>query len=770
MTDGGNQFQELISKGHSAAWDQDWGKAASFYRRALEKQPDNTKAMTSLALALFELGQYDQSREFYQQAAENDPEDPIPVEKMVLIHKKMGEKDKASKLALKAAELYLKREDVQKAIDNWKRALEIDPLNVRAHARLAMVYQRVGWKNKSVTEYINVASILHSSGKTRKALESIERALEVMPENIHAMRARDMVRRGKTLPLPVKPRETREEEEPQPKAPQLEAPEEEEPEGQANPVEEACTKALKILAELVFEESLVETSPYARRRDIDDLIDGDGSGSGLSGDDSMLKLHVSHAIELQTEDRKGEAADELKKAVDVGFEHPAAFYNLGYLYYETGRLESALRHLRRSVANPEFSLGSRLLLAKIKEEKELWSEASKEYLEALRIADTRLAPAEERDDLLQLYEAMIDDLEHKEDQDSHQDMSQHISSLLLRKDWRRVLKEHRKRSKAEQDLLPVVDELVESRRNKVISAHRKVKELSNHGYYGAAMEVAFLALREAPTFLPLHITIGDLLLEQGSQSAAIKKYLAVADVYKVQDKLERALALFKKITNLAPLNIEVRERHIALLEEFGQKDQAIKEYINLADVYYSLAELVSARETYERALKLISSVSFGDEWEKKVLHRMADIDSQRLDWDSALDVYKRLRDEYPDDEEISRSIVELYYRLGEERMAGHEMDRYLERFDPEQQSSDILNYLENIKEDNPKEAGIRRKIADFYQSRGEKAYAISELDALGDMLLDEGDTLGAIRIIEEIISLGPSNVEEYKRLLEQLRS
>ena len=41
-------FQEAVSQGHSAAWDQQWDKAAVAYQQALVEFPDNPKALTSL--------------------------------------------------------------------------------------------------------------------------------------------------------------------------------------------------------------------------------------------------------------------------------------------------------------------------------------------------------------------------------------------------------------------------------------------------------------------------------------------------------------------------------------------------------------------------------------------------------------------------------------------------------------------------------------------------------------------------------------------------
>ena len=106
------------------------------------------------------------------------------------------------KSALNAAESHLKNEDIQKAIENWKRVIEIDTHNIKAHARLGMVYERLGKNKLAVSEYINTASLLQFTGNPEKAAESIERALQCSPENIIALRAKEILHQGRQLPLP----------------------------------------------------------------------------------------------------------------------------------------------------------------------------------------------------------------------------------------------------------------------------------------------------------------------------------------------------------------------------------------------------------------------------------------------------------------------------------------------------------------------------------------------------------------------------------------
>jgi hypothetical protein len=51
-----------------------------------------------------------------------------------------------------------------------------------------------------------------------------------------------------------------------------------------------------------------------------------------------------------------------------------------------------------------------------------------------------------------------------------------------------------------------------------------------------------------------------------------------------------------------------------------------------------------------------------------------------------------------------------------------------------------------------------------------KKEAIAELDAIGNLQLEAGQTQAAIRTIQAIIRLGPDNVRGYQQLLAQLRA
>ena len=173
----------------------------------------------------------------------------------------------------------------------------------------------------------------------------------------------------------------------------------------------------------------------------------------------------------------------------------------------------------------------------------------------------------------------------------------------------------------------------------------------------------------------------------------------------------------------------------------GQITEAVNEYMELADVYYNLADLDMTRKTYTDALRLAQTSRLDRSWRVQVLHRMADIDLQSLDWRQALRIFEQIRTLDPNDEKSRSNLIELNFRLG----------------------------LEGLVHENPERVSIRRRLAELYRQTGMRKQAIETLDAIGEALLESGDRSGALKVIEEILSLNPPNAVDYQNLLATLR-
>ena len=767
-----DQFQKALDRGHSAAWDQDWRRAATYYQQALNEQPNNVKALTSLGLALYEMREYSEALEYYSYAAELSPEDPIAFEKKAILHQRLKENKKAAASAVQAAELYLKRQDVQKAIENWSRAVGANPEHLRAHARLALVYEQLGQNAKAANEYLIVASLLQHTGKKQEGEQAVKRAMKVAPEYEKVKHALIMLQQGTMLPKPVLPHGgtnplTEEQN------PQLEAPSEEnEKESEASPIEEARQLALSILAQVIFED--VEDDTYNREeRDLASIVKGSGSIFPEKGDHTRILLHVSQAIQLQTQGNFLQAAEELEGAIEAGLDHPSAHYDLGYLHLESEHLDKALQSLRQAVTHVDFALGARLLLGQVLRKKGLWTEASIEYLEALKQADTITVPVDQVKALHQFYDPLIDAQGKEKDHEKQIQLCDNIENILLRSNWKEHLediKEQFSDNRAEEKFIPLVDILLETHSNQIVDVLTEVQQLARKGLFGAAMEKAFYALELAPQYLPLHLSIGDLLLKKDQVPAAIAKYLTVAEAYSVQGKTERAISTLNKVVDIVPMDIAIRQRLIDLLIAYGRIDYAIEEYINLAEVYYSLAELGNARTTYAKALNLVIKYQKEVAWQVRIFHRLADIDTQRLEWKSALEIFKQIRTLQPGDKKAALRIVDLHYRLKENAQAEDELKRYLRYLEARFEHAQIIEFLKTLREEMPQKITILQYLATAYENQGMLEETISELDILGELLIETGQNNKAIEVISKIIDLNPPNLEQYQQLLAQMHS
>lgn len=760
-------FQQAMNEGHSAAWDQDWQKAASAYKKALDEMPDNNKALSNLALALYQMGNFDEALKVYIQTARVSPEDPIPFEKIAQLYERQGNLKDAINAAFQAAELYLKQREVEKAIENWLRVVQLNPEHLQARSRLALIHEKTGQVKQAVTEYIAVASLLQNSGNPQKADETLARALQLDPNNAEARQALTMVKNAKLLPMPVRPKGGTG---PLRMAAVNQMSAQKQPKESPDPINEARQKAVKVLAEMLFDLS-DESSEAQARRGLQSIMKGTGALQAQSEQTKIL-LHLSQVIDSQTKGQDAQAAEELDKAIENGLNHPAAYFNLGYLRVQTQRVESALRTLQQSVKHADYGLGARLLSGQVLTKLSRHKEAAIEYLEALKVADSSVVGEEQGEVLRQLYEPLLDALNSNNDEAALQKICKNVDEMLVRKNWRQHLLKLRQEMPPNEsgDPLPLAEVLIQAQSSQVIDAMNYVNQLARANLMRSAMDEAFHALTYAPTYLPLHMMIGDLLVREERIPDAILKFTVTAHAYSVRGEAAQATKLLRKVIQLSPMDLAARTRLIEQLTARGEVDEAIAAYNELADIYYRLAELDMARKTFTTALRLAQQPSANREWGLQILKRMADIDLQRLDWKQALRVFEQIRTLKPDDASVRDRLIDLNLRLGQTQQAQAELDSFLSYLDTHNKQAEAPTFLERILENQPDQPMLIRALAAAYFKTGRLEDAVAQLDALGEKLVEVGDTAGAAEAIKQIISMNPPNADQYQQVLAQLQN
>jgi len=764
-------YQSAMNQGHSAAWDQRWDLAVDHYRKAVEEMPERPQAINNLGLAYYQLQRFEEAQACYSRAAQLSPGDPLPIEKLAEIYERIGKIDIAADQSMQAADLYLRIKDADKAIENWARITRLIPEHLKAHSRLALVHERLGRIDQAIHEYISVAALLQDVGQIGEAVKAVEQAIALDPGSKEARQALELVKSNKTLPKPVRQRgatgplrmaAVREMGEPPPEALELgqEAP---------DPIAEARQKALTALAGLLFDftpESVIDGEDSTAQRGMRGVF-----GKGKEDNIGKISKYIGSAIDSQTRAEDDDAVKDLRKAIDAGLDFPAAYFNLGLLYYKLDRQASAIRNSQRSINHPDFALAARLLIGEYLMEGERYSDAVLEYMEALKEADSAVVSPEEVEGIREQYESVIEGVLQDDNEENHRTLCENIIGLLYKPDWRQNISDARMQlpgTGAGMAPIPVAEILTEAKNTQIVEAMAEINQLARDGHLRSAMEEAYTLISFAPTYLPLHTHMGELLLRQNRNQEAIAKFTVVAETYAVRGEAKRATDLLQRIVEISPMDRAARNRLIRRLIEQGQIDHAIHEYIKLADVHYRLAQMDVARSTYENALRLAQQTNADPTWSARILKHMADIDMQRLDWRQAMRVYEQLRTLSPDDSDTRAHLIDLNVRLGQESQASAELDNYLTYLAGMAMESKAMAFLERLVGEHEEMVFARRRLAELYQQSGREEEAIAQWDKVAEVMVTRGNHEAAKEAIRAILVLNPPNAEQYRVALQNL--
>ena len=763
-------FQKAMNQGHSYAWDQEWKKASTSYRKALEEFPDHPKGLNSLGLALLQSQQYDEALQIYERVTQFSPADPVPFERVAQLSERVGKLKEATDAAMKAAELHMNNRDVEKAIENWVHVTMLNPEHIMARTRLALTHEKLGHTQQAVIEYLAIASLLQRGGNNEKASELVIKAMRMAPTSAEAKQAQTLLRAGQLLPKPVRPRggtgplamaQVKQLNPPTiPVASSM------------DPIAEARQKALTSLAEILFDYT-DESDSAQTRRGLSAIVKGTGQLKLQQAEQTKVVMHLGQAIDAQTKNQETMAADELELALETGFEHSALYFNLGYLRSKTERTESALRYLGHAVKHVDFSLGARLLMGELQVNMGRASEAAVSYLEALKQADVLVIPEEHADEIRQLYEPLIEAQAADTDETNQLLLCNNIKSLLVRDDWRNHLVKMREQLPQSQEgdtPFPIAEVIIQAQSSQVLDAINQVNQLARLEQLRSAMDEAFHALQTAPTYLPLHTLIGDLLVREGHTIEAIAKYTVVANAYGVRGESSQSTKMLRRVIELAPMDLKARTRLIDQLVARGDVNEAINGYLEVADIYYRLAELDMARKTYTEALRVVQQASADRSWNVHILQRMADIDMQRLDWKQAMRIFEQIRTLSPDDQGVRKKLIDLNLRLAQHSQAISELENYLSYLHTNGKLEQSIPFLEDLINENADSVILRRALAGQYQQAGRTEDAVAQLDTIGELLIEEGKKEEAAGVIQQILMMNPPNADDYRQLLEQLQT
>jgi len=753
------QFERALKRADGHAEKQEWNKAIAQYQLALAEFPDDVAALTGVGLAYLKTQQLESALAAYQWARQGGADDARVLERLADVQERLRRLEDAADTYVGLAEHALREREIERAIHSWKRAIQLVPGHPIARLNLAKAYASQSNTRAAIREYLALAEAFRHEKRPDQAMNICQQALMLDPSNARVLNLMSILR---DLVEPVEAiRPTREavsvadlddlsfEDEVPPSS--------ERDEG--SPVDMAQQRSLGALAEAVFEEDLAQgtarpaSAPVLTKHQIDTLI--------------------GQALDFQRLGQVDDAVAAYEQLLNAGVDRPEVHFNLGLLYQEKLQWDGAIRHLSMVQDHADYKMGALFAIGECYRTQGRMDLALSHLMEVLKLVDLATVRRDQADDLIQLYEGLADSHAKKGDPGQARSFADSLIRFLSSKGWEDKAKEARERldSVAGDGVLMSLADIVFVPGSEVIlQSMAAIQELVMQGKGFTAIEEAYEAIRVSPSYLPLHLRLGEVFLSQGLFGEATAKFLTVAHLYQVRGDARAAIGVYRRLLQSSPMDVTVRMGLIDLLVSQGAIDEALNEYVALGEAYFQLAQVDKALEKYNEALRLAPRGSDEKAWAVKLLRYIADIYLQRADWRQALGIYQHIKQVSPYDERACLGLVDLYYKMGRPREGLAELDKLVGHFFKRQKFQKALTILQDAVQMRPEEEALRMRLARTYLAQGKREEAVAELDILGDLQLGAGRTQQAIKTIEAIIDINPPNVDSYRQLLQQLSS
>ncbi|MCA9921824.1 MAG: tetratricopeptide repeat protein [Anaerolineales bacterium] len=748
------RYEDALNRGNSYIWDQSWAEAIQAFAVALKELPNETAPYAGLGAAYLNLNQLDKALENYKLAARYSRGDVIHLRQVADVQERLGLLNEAGKTYMAIGEIELKRRRLTEAMNNWLRAVRLEPNLLKAHQRLASIYERQNSTLNAIREYLAIARILNQQGEREKAMQACQLALKLDPRNAEVLTAIELITQGQGL--------MGQSDMPQPRS------------GEISEVAQQMASALKSRGLSRQRQGVAAVSPVqdARRLALEQLAQEIFSDESDDDGDGMLKRAtlISQALDYQTQGMTNEAISTYEKAIAAGVDNLAVHFNLGLLYQDKLRFEDAIREFEISVEGYEYRLASHFALGESHRARGRIDQAIENFINVLKIVDLATVEHEHADRLIDLYENLADSLVAQGERDQASGFANALVEFLSHKGWEDKARDARSRLDSISDSgMMILGDVLTAGTEQVLESLYLSQEYARRGMFDTAVEEIYRAIQISPDYLPAHLRLAETLAKQNRRAAAATKYAMIGDTYRIRGDVSGAVTSYEKVVALTPLDVEAKIRLIDMLKRNGMIDKALEQYISMGDAHYQLAHVDKARDAYQDALKLAPRGSDPAKSKARLLQLIADIDMQRFDWKRALTAYRDLRALLPDDERIAMTLVDLFYKVGQPMYAVAELDNYLKQLVRGGRGAKVQGILEDMVNRRPTDAHLVERLSRLYIQQQRRPEAIEILEKLGESQIDSGNNAGAIETIKKILQLKPPNASAYQELIKQLQ-
>ncbi len=310
---------------------------------------------------------------------------------------------------------------------------------------------------------------------------------------------------------------------------------------------------------------------------------------------------------------------------------------------------------------------------------------------------------------------------------------------------------------------------------KAVEAYLKGAEV----FHAAGFSLKTIAIykkliKQVPQRLDILIKLGDLNAERGLTGNAIEDYLTAAKQYSQEGNVKEALEIYRKIADLDPSNTAIRMKLADLCLKEGLQQQAIVEFLKVAESYLQTNQSKEAETLCERILKLdpknetarklMGQPAVSQEASSKTKspskeQLLANIDGaiEKGLLDEAQELLHQFMEQNPDDPVGPYKLGTLLLKAGKKDEAFGQIkkaaDQYVGRSEYGQAGKLMKDYLET----DPDRIEAHLKLAEVYERGSNPHLAVSAYAHVIDDYLASEETTLAKDLYAKIKTLEPQH-------------
>lgn len=219
---------------------------------------------------------------------------------------------------------------------------------------------------------------------------------------------------------------------------------------------------------------------------------------------------------------------------------------------------------------------------------------------------------------------------------------------------------------------------------------RAAEKYLSQGNITAAIKEYSQIIEQDPTDFTTLNMLGDLYVRAGQKNSAADCFARIAEHYREQGFVLKAIAMFKKLDRLHPGDTETAHTLATLYDMQGLNVEARAQYLKVAEVYVRTGEMQKSLEAYRKVADLDPNntevrVRLAEGYLREGLMEEAvsafteagrQLHAQRADW-KALQAYQRALDLSPNDLPALEGLVNSHITLGTADDAAEVLERAL---------------------------------------------------------------------------------------------